>query len=143
MINVKEHTRLCVSLLTLFATLVIFVQTNVLTIMIFSLKGEERQVVQVEKEVATGGIQETKEWSLKIPKIKVSGTIVERTDEKTINTQIGHFENTPCLEGNIGLVAGCDGYEENYFADLEKLEEGDVILYQYGEQYKQYQVTRK
>jgi len=37
----------------------------------------------------------------------------------------------------------CDGYEENYFADLEKLEEGDVILYQYGEQYKQYQVTRK
>ncbi|MCI9000489.1 MAG: sortase [Clostridia bacterium] len=139
----KEHTRLCVSLLTLFVTLVIFVQTNVLTIMIFSLKREEKQVVQVEKEVKTGMIQETKEWQLSIPKIKVSGRIVEGTDEKTINTQIGHFENTPCLEGNIGLVAGCDGYEENYFADLEKLEEGDVILYQYGEQYKQYQVTRK
>lgn len=143
MINVKEHTRLCVSLLTLFVTLVIFVQTNVLTIMIFSLKREEKQVVQVEKEVKTGMIQETKEWQLSIPKIRVSGRIVEGTDEKTINKQIGHFGNTPCLEGNIGLVAGCDGYEENYFAQLEKLEQGDVILYQYGDEYKQYQVTRK
>ena len=142
MINVKEHTRLCVSLLTLFVTLVIFVQTNVLTIMIFSLKREEKQVVQVEKEVKTGMIQETKEWQLSIPKIRVSGRI-EGTDEKTINKQIGHFGNTPCLEGNIGLVAGCDGYEENYFAQLEKLEQGDVILYQYGDEYKQYQVTRK
>ncbi len=111
--------------------------------MIFSLKREEKQVVQVEKEVKTGMIQETKEWQLSIPKIRVSGRIVEGTDEKTINKQIGHFGNTPCLEGNIGLVAGCDGYEENYFAQLEKLEQGDVILYQYGDEYKQYQVTRK
>ncbi len=139
----KEHTRLCVSLLTLFVTLVIFVQTNVLTIMIFTLKGETKQVIQVAKETEEEVVQEKMKWQLNIPKISVSGTIVEGTDEETINKQIGHFTNTPCVEGNIGLVAGCDGYEENYFAKLENLELGDVILYQYGEEKKQYQVTRK
>lgn len=46
----KEHTKSYVSLLTLFVALVIFVQTNVLTLMIFSLKGETKQVVEVTKD---------------------------------------------------------------------------------------------
>ena len=111
--------------------------------MIFTLKGETKQVIQVAKETEEEVVQEKMKWQLNIPKISVSGTIVEGTDEETINKQIGHFTNTPCVEGNIGLVAGCDGYEENYFAKLENLELGDVILYQYGEEKKQYQVTRK
>ncbi|MBO5479298.1 MAG: sortase [Clostridia bacterium] len=133
----KDHTKTYVSLLTLFIALVIFVQTNVLTIMIFELKGTTKQVAQ------TGEIEpeeKIKEWKLKIPKIDVSGNIEEGTEEETINNSIGHFTNTPYLDGNVGLIAGCYGYKENYFADLEKLEQGDVILYQYGDQKKEYKV---
>lgn len=136
----KEHTKTYVSLLTLFMVLVIFVQTNVLTMMIFSLKGTITQEAHITKEEEVMPIEEIKEWKLKIPKTDVLGTIEEGTEEEIINNSIGHFTNTPHTDGNIGLIAGCYGYKENYFADLDKLEQGDVILYQYGDIQKQYKV---
>ena len=60
---------------------------------------------------------------------------------KTINNSIGHFVDTEYINGNIGLVAGCYGYDENYFEKLEKLEKGDIILYQYGDESKKYEVN--
>ena len=71
----------------------------------------------------------------------MSANITEGTEEEIINQAVGHFTSTPWLEGNVGLVAGCDGYQENYFAKLDQLEIGDVILYQYGENKKEYKVT--
>lgn len=137
----KEHTKSYVSLVTLLIVLVIFIQINVLTIMIFELKGTTNQVTKVTKEDIEVS-KEVKEWSLKIPKINLSGKIEEGTDQEVINNTIGHFANTPCIEGNVGLIAGCYGYKENYFAELEKLQKGDVILYQYGDEKKEYQVTK-
>lgn len=133
----KEHNKSYVSIVTLLIALVIFVQTNVLTIMIFELKGETNKVETIQTKEEE---ENTKEWILKIPKINISANISEGTGEEVINNYIGHFTNTPYFDGNIGLIAGCFGYKENYFAELEKLSEGDVILYQYGEQKKEYKV---
>lgn len=138
----KEHNKSYVSLLTLLIALVIFVQTNVLTIMIFELKGTTNKEVQVISEEKTVEVEETKEWKIKIPKIDISADIIEGTQEEVINDYVGHFTNTPYINGNIGLIAGCYGYKENYFADLEKLEEGDVILYQYGNEHMEYEVIK-
>lgn len=137
----KEHTKSYVNIVTLLIALVIFVQTNVLTIMIFELKGTTYKVETIQTQ-ETEKVEETKEWIIKIPKIDLSANISEGTDEEVINNNVGHFTNTPYLDGNIGLIAGCYGYKENHFANLEKLEEGDVILYQYGDDQKEYKVIK-
>lgn len=137
----KEHTKSYVSLVTLLIALVIFVQTNVLTIMIFELKGNTKLEKEITKEEMQA-MEEMKEWKLTIPKIDISASIEEGTTEEIINNSIGHFANTPFLDGNIGLIAGCFGYKENYFANLDKLQQGDVILYQYGDIKKEYKVTK-
>jgi LPXTG-site transpeptidase (sortase) family protein len=143
----KEHKSIYVCLLTLFAVLLIFVQMNVITIMIFELRGTTTKVAVTEDKVIAETEEEenaeetTKEWILKIPKINVYGIVEDGTDEETINNSIGHFSNTPCLDGNIGLIAACYGYKENYFANLDQLEEGDVLLYQYGDEHREYKVV--
>jgi LPXTG-site transpeptidase (sortase) family protein len=140
----KEHKCIYVCLLTLFAVLLIFIQMNVIIIMMFELKGTVNTVAVTEEKIVAETQENdegTKEWILKIPKINVNGIIEEGTDEEIINNSIGHFSNTPCLDGNIGLIAACYGYKENYFADLDQLEEGDVLLYQYGDEHKEYKVV--
>lgn len=138
-----EHCRKSyVHLVTLLIALVIFVQTNVLTIMIFELKGITKQETQTIEQKEIQKLEETKEWKLVIPKIDVSAEILEGTTEEIINNSIGHFTNTPCIDGNIGLIAGCYGYKENYFEKLEQLQQGDVILYYYGNEQRQYKVIK-
>ncbi|MCI8482581.1 MAG: sortase [Clostridia bacterium] len=135
----KENTKSYISFVTLLVVLVIFVQTNILTIMIFNLKGSTKvEEVITKKEIIAK--EEEKEWKLTIPKIDVVGKIEEGTKEEIINNSIGHFSNTPYIDGNIGLIAGCFGYKENYFTNLQNLQQGDVILYQYGNQKKEYKV---
>lgn len=145
----KEHTKSYVSIVTLLIALVIFVQTNVLTLMIFQLKGasSQAQTVQTNEVVEntkdtekTQDVKEITDWTIKIPRIDLTANIQEGTDEEIINNNVGHFTNTPNIDGNIGLIAGCYGYKENHFANLEKLTEGDVIIYQYGDQRKEYKV---
>jgi LPXTG-site transpeptidase (sortase) family protein len=140
----KEHKSIYVCLLTLFAVLLIFIQVNVLTIMVFELMGTTNSVAVTEDKIITEteeNNEESKEWVLKIPKIDVCGIIEEGTDEEIINNSIGHFSSTPYLDGNVGLIAGCYGYKENYFANLDQLEEGDVLLYQYGDEHREYKVV--
>lgn len=54
---------------------------------------------------------------------------------------IGHFEDTSKDKGNVGLAAHNRGYENNYFENLKKLKEGDVIYYYYQNNQKEYVVT--
>lgn len=138
----KEHTKNCVSLVTLLIVLVIFIQINVLMIMIFELKGSTIQTTRVLKQEDIAIQEKIEEWELQIPKIGVKGNIKEGTDEEIINSSIGHFSNTSYKNGNIGLVAGCYGYKENYFEDLERLETGDTIIYKYKGEEKRYKVTK-
>lgn len=137
-----NNKKSCVCLVTLVIALAILLQTNVLTIMIFELKGNTKQEEQITKEVE----QETKnisdEWKLNIPKINLSYTIEEGTTQEIIDNGIGHFTDTPYLDGNIGLVAGCYGYNKNIFENLDKLQEKDVILYSYEGNQKAYKVVK-
>ena len=81
------------------------------------------------------------EWKLIIPKLNLSTTIKEGTSAEIINNYIGHFEETPKDNGNIGLIAASAGYKENYFKDLKDLVAGDVIIYIKGNVKKEYKVT--
>lgn len=136
----------CISFVTLIILIIIFVQINVLTIMVFHLKGNSVEQIQT-KETKVGSEKEgeysnLEEWRLIIPKINVSAQIREGTGGEIINNYIGHFEETPFVEGNIGLIAASAGYKENYFSRLEELVEGDVIIYILGENKKEYKVTK-
>lgn len=138
------YSKRCINLVTLIIAIVIFIQTNFLTTMIFSLKNNdvETKTTKVEGNKEKLSTQETiEEWKLIIPKINVSAQIEEGTDGEVINNYIGHFTQTPSIEGNIGLVGASAGYKENHFAELEKLQQGDVIIYIKGENRKEYKVT--
>ena len=138
------YSKRCINLVTLIIAIVIFIQTNFLTIMIFSLKNNdvETKTTKVEENKEKLSTQETiEEWKLIIPKINVSAQIEEGTDGEVINNYIGHFTQTPSIEGNIGLVGASAGYKENHFAELEKLQQGDVIIYIKGKNRKEYKVT--
>lgn len=138
------YSKRCINLVTLIIAIVIFIQTNFLTIMIFSLKNNDvgTKTTKVEGNKEKLSTQETiEEWKLIIPKINVSAQIEEGTDGEVINNYIGHFTQTPSIEGNIGLVGASAGYKENHFAELEKLQQGDVIIYIKGENRKEYKVT--
>lgn len=137
-----NNKKCCICLVTLVIALIIFFQTNVLTIMIFELKGNTKQKEQITKEV----VEETKnisnEWKLNIPKINLSYSIQEGTTQEIIDNGIGHFTDTKYLNGNIGLVAGCYGYNKNIFENLYKLQEKDVILYNYKGKQEAYEVIK-
>ncbi len=53
---------------------------------------------------------------------------------------IAHFEETSKNLGNIGLAAHNRGYENNYFEKLKQLKEGDIIIYTYQENKREYEV---
>ena len=68
-------------------------------------------------------------WNLKIPKIDLNASIAEGTTEEILDVYIGHFEETPKIDGNIGLAAHNRGYKVNYFNRLKELKIGDEIRY--------------
>lgn len=55
---------------------------------------------------------------------------------------IGHFEETKIWTGNVCLAAHNRGYENNYFSRVKELKEGDIIIYFYNSQTKQYVVQK-
>lgn len=134
----------CISIVTLIIAVIIFIQTNFLTLMVFSLKNNYVQVTSsVTKDKYKEGIYEEikEEWRLVIPKINISAEIKEGTSGEVINNYVGHFGETPRDNGNIGLIAASAGYKENYFEKLAELVEGDVIIYIKGNLKKEYRVT--
>ena len=67
--------------------------------------------------------------------------IKEGTDDKTLNSAIGHFEETNIEDGNVGLAAHNRGYDKNYFENLKKLEIGDIIYYIVNNSIHEYKVS--
>lgn len=132
-----------VNLVTLIVVCVIFIQMNFFLFTLLNLKGNE--ITNTKESTAVlheKVIEEIQEWNLKIPKIELVAEIKDGTNEDIINNYIGHFKETEYIEGNIGLIGGCSGYKENHFSRLEELQTGDVILYQYGNDQKQYKVIK-
>jgi LPXTG-site transpeptidase (sortase) family protein len=73
-----------------------------------------------------------------IEKIKYKGLIYEGTDEDTLSKGVGHFENSPYLNGNVCFAA------HNYisvWAKLHTLIPGDIVNYTSFLGTKTYQVS--
>lgn len=66
---------------------------------------------------------------LTIEKIGLKATVKEGTSDKILLNYIGHIEETSTYDGNIGLAAHNRGCENSYFARINELEKGDIIIY--------------
>ena len=98
---------------------------------------EKREEQQAETEEKNNNI-----WYLEIPKINLRADIKEGTTKEVMDDYIGHFEETTKENGNVGLAAHNRGYKNNYFKELKKLQEGDIIFYNYKGKIKEYEVTK-
>ena len=81
-------------------------------------------------------------WYIESPSINLKAPIAEGTDIDTLNTKVGHFNETDKTVGNIGLAAHNRGYEYNYFEKLKKLKINDEIIYKYENFEKKYLITK-
>lgn len=144
------YNKRCINIITLIITILIFIQINYITIKIISfteIQNSNKQFIQVEKSKAIEKKDQTNLavneiiWNLVIPKINVNAQIKEGTTQDILNNYVGHFTATPKIEGNIGLIGNNSGGVNNYFKNLEQLQENDVILYQCGEIQKEYKVV--
>ena len=86
--------------------------------------------------------KEESSWYLEIPSINLKADIKEGTTKEIMDDYIGHFEETTKEKGNVGLAAHNRGYKNNYFQDLKKLKEGDIIFYNYQGRTIEYEVTK-
>ena len=87
-------------------------------------------LLQIDGETVLGVI--------KIDKIGFEGLIYEGTSLDTLKKGVGHFENSPYLNGNVCLAAH---NTNEYWAKLHTLENGDKITYISFLGTKEYQVT--
>lgn len=89
-------------------------------------------------------IHEDDEWYLTIPKINLKSIpIKDGISDDILENYIGHFPISSFLEGNVCLAAHNNGYINNYFKDINKLEIGDEIYYHYFNIEKVYIVQEK
>ena len=100
------------------------------------LKKEEEKENQEKLSVDIGN------WYIEIPTINLIAPIAEGTDRETLNTKVGHFEETAIENGNIGLAAHNRGYEFNYFENLKNIKKDDKIIYTH-ENYKNEYIIEK
>lgn len=75
---------------------------------------------------------------IKIDKINFEGLIYEGTSMQTLSKGVGHFENTPYIDGNVCLAAH---NINSYWAKLHTLSVGDKIHYTCFLGTKEYEVS--
>ena len=63
---------------------------------------------------------------IKIDKINFEGLVYEGTSLEILSKGVGHFENSPYLQGNVCLAAH---NTKNFWENLNKLEKEDKITY--------------
>ena len=105
----------------------------------FSVNQEQKNEVNLIHNVSNNvsnnenKVEEKEDWYIEIPAISLKAEIAEL---------VGHFEETTTWMGNVGLAAHNRGYENNYFANLKKLKEGDIINYYYNGNVRRYIVSK-
>lgn len=106
------------------------------------MKGEFKLSDDEKKPISENTEDTKKKWSIQIPKINLSANISEGTSSNVIAKDVGHFETTPMLNGNVGLAAHNRGIGvESYFKNIKYLELGDEIIYQKDDTVKKYKVV--
>ena len=114
----------------------------------FSVNQEQENEVNLIHNVSNNiinnenKVEEKENWYIEIPAISLKAEIAEGTTKEVMNKFVGHFEETTTWIGNVGLAAHNRGYENNYFANLKKLKEGDIINYYYNGKMRKYIVSK-
>ena len=109
-----------------------------------SNKNKEKEDIVDEKleiEEVIGNQYSNNDWRILIPKINLDAPILEGTSQSNLRRGVGHFEDTGILDGNVCLAAHNRGYKYNYFQEIKRLENGDVIEYKNNDNSKLYSVT--
>lgn len=96
--------------------------------------------VSLNNDIDNEITQEESAWYVEIPIINLKANVNEGTSKEVMDDYVGHFEETSKCNGNVGLAAHNRGYKNNYFGDLKKLKEDDVVLYCYQGKIKKYAV---
>ena len=119
-------------------------QTNEDSQLNSNINTDSNQVTEdkIDKSTEEQIIKEEDEWYLEIPCIGLKANIKEGTTKAIMDDYIGHFEETSKDLGNVGLAAHNRGYKNNYFENLKKLEEGEVIQYKYKNLKREYVVEK-
>lgn len=77
-------------------------------------------------------------WRISIPSLDVDAPIEEGTESEVLRRCVGHLKKSGYTSGNIVLAAHNRGYKCNYFQDINKLQNGDVIIYSKDDQIKRF-----
>ena len=105
-------------------------------------KGNKEEYLIQEDEQNQKQDEKITKWQIEIPAISLTANISEGTEKEVLNKYVGHFEETSLEEGNVGLAAHNRGYNVNYFEDLKKLKESDLIIYRHNEFEMEYEVIK-
>ncbi len=106
----------------------------------FSVNTEnQKSIVATNSKLIT---KEDNNWYLEIPKINLKAPIEEGTTKEVMDQFIGHFEESKTWIGNVCLAAHNRGYENNYFAEVKHLKQGDNIFYFYQGEQREYVVEK-
>lgn len=102
---------------------------------------ETKQNTIEEKLDNQKNLEKINTWQIIIPEIDLCADISEGTTSEILNKYVGHFEETPIEEGNIGLAAHNRGYDVNYFSRIKDLKIGDKITYIVNDNKREYIVS--
>lgn len=80
---------------------------------------------------------------LTIEKIGLTATVKEGSTSDVLKEYIGHIPETSKYDGNIGLAAHNRGNKYSYFARINELEKGDILVYQTKFYTRKYKVNKK
>lgn len=80
---------------------------------------------------------------LTIEKIGLTATVKEGSTSDILKEYIGHISETSKYDGNVGLAAHNRGNKYSYFARINELEKGDILIYQTKFYTRKYKVNKK
>lgn len=83
---------------------------------------EQNKSIEEQNTINEGNIV----GNIKIPKINFEGKIYEGTTLDVLKNGVGHFDNSPYLDGNVCLAAH---NTSKFWANLKTLNKGDLIYY--------------
>ena len=125
-----------INILSFIITIIIFLILNSFTSQnsVISIRNISNIISKIEFPKAISKVKEQNNesldieignWYIEIPSINLKAPIAEGTDIDTLNTKVGHFNETDKTIGNVGLAAHNRGYKYNYFEKLKKLKIND------------------
>ena len=104
---------------------------------------KENVEVNMEIDEVVKNQYKNNKWRIFISKINLDAPILEGTTGEILRRGVGHFSSTSKWDGNVVLAAHNRGYKYNFFQEIKRLEEGDIIEYQTEQGKRTYQVIGK